>query len=541
MAKKNNKGFSLIEIIVAIAILTLLLTPIMNQLAQSMRTSRKAKEQQYVNESAVYELEYFQKTSIDDLKIEYAPGLVSNKKECTIYSYTKPVYDGSGNMISGASFNSTPIGIVEYNADVYDLGDVELGSENGVYNKQVVLDDLSNKVRAYVDASSKSYKICYEITKDDATSEMLSKFKLTNEGSMVNYDADGFVTEIVCVEAETMDDPNEVNLGNMQDLDVDTVAIIPGSASNFDSQAETKFYSMAMDRLRDLDYESWQQAILHTSSESVLTQYDYGASISKLTKIYVDELTDAEGKDYFLVKVDIYYNNGYKLVVNGDEHHFGNDISYNVFSQKFYTDVCPDIYFEYQPYTSDMYGNAVDGYTVTYASDDYIMIDNFVRDAKLYLYKPYNDQLNTSIGVKEEDYENNSIYTYYTDSTKSEVVDINLCYSSTTAAYLGGGMKIFTNLDTEEYDSPKESQFNCDFSKFDSKFTNVKSDREDASIFRDPFVRKKDNVYGETVTYLNSLNEDKRYRDRLYTITVTLTPADSGSNTVSLTGAKGEN
>lgn len=46
MAKNKNKGFTVVEIVIAIAILTLLLTPIVEQLAQTMRTNRIAKEQQ---------------------------------------------------------------------------------------------------------------------------------------------------------------------------------------------------------------------------------------------------------------------------------------------------------------------------------------------------------------------------------------------------------------------------------------------------------------------------------------------------------------
>ncbi|MGN0435555.1 MAG: prepilin-type N-terminal cleavage/methylation domain-containing protein, partial [Wujia sp.] len=64
MARNKNKGFSLIEIIVAIAIMTLLLTPIIKQLAQTMAVNRQAKEQQYANENAEYVLEYFQANSI---------------------------------------------------------------------------------------------------------------------------------------------------------------------------------------------------------------------------------------------------------------------------------------------------------------------------------------------------------------------------------------------------------------------------------------------------------------------------------------------
>ena len=43
MAKTNNKGFTLIEIVIAVAILSVLLTPILKQFANTLETSRKAK------------------------------------------------------------------------------------------------------------------------------------------------------------------------------------------------------------------------------------------------------------------------------------------------------------------------------------------------------------------------------------------------------------------------------------------------------------------------------------------------------------------
>ena len=65
MAKNSNKGFSLIEIIIAIAVLTLLLTPIVRQYSQTLQVTRIAKEQQEQNELAVYELEEFQRAPLD--------------------------------------------------------------------------------------------------------------------------------------------------------------------------------------------------------------------------------------------------------------------------------------------------------------------------------------------------------------------------------------------------------------------------------------------------------------------------------------------
>lgn len=516
MAKNNNKGFSLIEIVIAIAILTLLLTPIMRQLSQTMETSRRAKEQQYANESAVYELERVQRMPIEELDKEIVP--VNQVRSCAIV-------DSGGNTV----------GSVQYNLSIYDYGSVELGPKDSEYKKQVMLDDLSNRIRACDIADPDYYKIGYSYTEDDLSA--FPGYTLTSEGSLVHYDADGYIDSVVCEKADKVDDPNDVNLGNMHDLDNRKVAMINGTASNFDSQAETKFYSMAMDRLKELDYDSWQQALLHADNDGILNQYSY--SIDKLTKVYVDRLQELDGTKYYLIKVDVYYSNEYSIYVTNSEdgtksESFNDVISYNVFSQKFYTDKCPDIYFEYQPYTADVTGKITDGnYAVTYASDDYILVDNYVEDAKLYLYKPFNDQLNKSMNIGEDEYEKNTTYTYYTtqsayeNKTTSGIVDIHLGKANTSVK----NMSIYTNLKIED-------QFTCD--AITGKFIDVKSDRTGVAGSREAFV-EEEIIDGNKVRYLNQIADDIRKENRLYTVTVTLTPDYAGNNTVSLTGAKGEN
>ena len=67
MAKTNNKGFSLIEIVIAVAILSILLTPIIHQFSNTLNTSRRAKALQEANEKATYQMEEFQTVSRDEL------------------------------------------------------------------------------------------------------------------------------------------------------------------------------------------------------------------------------------------------------------------------------------------------------------------------------------------------------------------------------------------------------------------------------------------------------------------------------------------
>ena len=263
MAKTNNKGFTLIEIVIAVAILSVLLTPILKQFANTLETSRKAKALQEVNEMAGSEMEEFQTVSREDLNDRYGDPTIHADLSVTMY-------DTSANEIATD---------LTYSAYEYQLPESEIGAKRDKYSNVVVLDDLSNKVRAYGGESApKHYKVAYNLTSTELAA-FGEGFELTNEGSIVKYNDEGYVSAVVCTDTNSdgsavsyVQNPNDVNLGNMHDLDKNTVALILGGTSSFDSEAFSALFSKAMDHLRELDYESWQQALLNVDNESILSQ-----------------------------------------------------------------------------------------------------------------------------------------------------------------------------------------------------------------------------------------------------------------------------
>lgn len=484
MARKNNKGFSVIEIIIAITILSLLLVPIVKQISQTLKTSRQAKKQQYAMDNAVYLMEDFQKSSLSELATKYgAPVKKDDDVKCQLY-------DTSGTAIAG--------GLVSYNAYSYSAGVVELGHEKTSFTRTVVLDDLSTALMGYdvynvddtVTQGTKGYKMI------SATSA-IDGFTLNSEGHLVKYDDDGYVVGAVCEVVDRIDNPNEINLGNMQNMDSATVAIVPGSATNFDSQAENAFFSLAMEELKEHHYADWLQAMGHSSSDSILNQYYNLSNTTKVTKIYIDEKTDTDS--YYVVSVDVcYYNSS-----------LNETLDYNVYSQKFYMDECPAVYMEYQPYTAESGADSV-----IYAANDYILVDNYVEGAKIYLYKPFRDQMNVVAGVTDSQHVSPADgYKFYQQNGGTSTVTIHLC-SATNA---GEESNVYTNIDLSTFDTSV-------FSGFTSVTANNGTSRE-------------------AYTGLKKLSDDKRTQDRLYTINVILTPGsdDKVTNTISLTGAKGEN
>ena len=449
-----------------------------------------AKQQQYVMDDAVYLMEDFQKSSMEELETKYgAPSVKPEDVECKIY-------DTSGNDTGHT---------VKYHAYRYALSNVKMGPEQKEYTRVVVLDDLETALRGTFANVDLGFKMA------DATSAP-SGFILNSEGHAVKVNESGYVTAAVCETTDLVKNPNDVNLGNMQDMDSTKVAIVPGTSANFDAQAEKAFFSLAMEDLREKDPDAWTQAMGHTSSDSVINQaYSLNNNI-KLTKVYINKESDA-GKDYYIVSVDVYY---YNSVIN-------KTLSYNVYSQKFYMDECPATYIEFQPY-------AVESSTsyVIYALNEYIMIDNFVPEAKIYLYKPYSDQMLATAVQTDASFDtvDNStgqkLYKFYTQKNKTTAVNIHLC--SLNSYLLDDGSpasNVYTNIHKDNFDTDVIPG---------TLFAEVKTD----SV-----------TYPDRTAYdgLKYISEDERFQSRLYTINVTLNPVtdEAGSNAVTFTGAKGEN
>lgn len=565
MAKTNNKGFSLIEIVIAVAILSILLTPIIHQFANTLNTSRRAKALQEANEKASYQMEEFQTVSRDELDKDtyYGKPTETNNIVAELYS------------TDGVSLSKT----VEYNTYKYTLPDCEIGAKKDKYSNVVVLDDLANKVRAQGNASDPThYKIAYGLTKTDLE-KFGDGFELTNEGSIVKYTS-GVVTAVACTDTTAdgdpvsyIADPNEVNLGNMHDLDKNSVALIMGGTSSFDTEAFSALFSKAMDHLRELDYDSWEQALLNVDSESILSA-DTLSTSDRLIKIYTDQKTDAQGKDYYVVKVDVYYNYSYSIQVEDldpskqNQNSFNDTVSYTIFSQKFYTKEPPEIYFEYQPYCISEKGEAVQ-----YKADDYFLFDNHVDGCRLYLYKPYRDQMNANADLSQYD-SKGEYYTYYTNTSNATKVKIHLASktNNNVSVSLGADGKpdatntldrvyIFTNLDINGYAEGESSDVQFISDEYSDKFKYVKGENETKQGTSDDDTNvvypkyKLGTVYTinqvdesgvplpqDSKAVLYTLKQDTRKSDRMYTVTVTLTPLNNKAlNTIQLSGARGVN
>lgn len=566
MAKNNNKGFSLLEIVVAITILTLLLTPILQQLAQTMATNRKTKEQQYANENAEYVLQYVQSNSQNDIasgtdavsgiKVTNPSDTVENTHTCYMYCLDPATGNISQIYMTDGSGAQVPAS-VEYNTYSYRLNDVELGARNTVYSRLVVMDDLSVKVGAFTDKDGKAYRISYN------NSTAYSGYELTSEGSLVQYsdisgvdlngdgEDDKYVSAIVCTEysGSASSDPNELNVGNMHDIDANHMALINGYATEYDEQARNDLYLELLELYKNStnanDRARWEQEV---KRQNYIANTNYTENIRKLTVLnIIKDMTNS----CWAVSVDVVYEGDLKTQ-SGITKFIQKE--YTVWAQNFdfadFGDVtCPEIYFEYQPFATSIDKTTK---TVQYAAIDYILVNNEAKDAKIYLYKPLWDQAvstyysssdkliveslkNTDNYYRENDYafdpdRNNTLY--------QKKAYINIVSANDMTA--GNSFTIYTNIDisgeTATWSSDNQFAFNVNI--FDAYFMIYSTDAFGNTTSTKRSVSGTSNL---NLSYIKSIEDEESKGNRLYTVTVTLTPESENANTVVLTGAKGAN
>ncbi len=432
MVRKKNRGFSLIEVIVAVAVLTLLMAPIIKQVIQTLQTSAQAKERQAAIENAEYVLNYMQETPVSKLntlagKLGATPAADAEGKTITesidggTLKFTSCVSTPAANCflwtngpyasvddymkrdpISDSQVTaalSSAVG-VPYSATTYTLEDTSISRGDKMYQRKVTVDNL----RAVVAANDATIETNFS---DGAIAALKGEgFTITTEGAAVKYDeTTGLVTDIVVSKVVGMRSPNGSGTSYMQDLDSSKVAIIQGSASNFDAQAETDLYNLKMNRLKASRPDDWVQAML-SKGGSVLDTRLFNDNVSKMTRVSIVSGYDKDRKlKYYDVDCTVFYED-YLIKTGGSGTEKAKDsdaaievdaedmdidqtvpevLTYNAYTHRFYTNQAPDIYLVYEPYVANGNNYSNNDYILTY---DGVLYGPNEKHAKMYIIKP---------------------------------------------------------------------------------------------------------------------------------------------------------
>ena len=587
MVRKKNKGFSLIEVVVAVAILTLLISPILAQVIQTLSVSAAAKEKQYAVENAEYVLNYIQETPVSKLNLlsSKLPGVIGTNSDGSVktesideklqFSSVKTVSDQAcipyicgtyadiDTYLARSAVSSTavtsafsaPLTFVEYSATTYTLDQAKLGKKKNTYNRKVTLDNL----RAQLAGQGLTVETNFSAEAINYLKE--HGFEITTEGAAVKYNDQGLAVGILCSSVVGIESPNGIGTSYMQDLDSTKVAIIQGAASNFDAQAENDLYNLKMNRLKAANPNAWVQAMNSQTGSTILNTTLFNDNVSKLTKITIvsgeDTTRPAGQQRYFDVDCIVYYEDYLaKNPAAATGGAAGSDaaagisdmttdltvpdvLTYNAYSHRFYTNQAPDVYLIYEPYVADGKEYASKDYIATYDGVNYGADE---KHAKMYIIKPNNSRIAEKIPGKR---------TFYTslNSTSNRLVDI---YVNQLKLKTGGNdaMTIYTNVDldnfkTDKIDTPSNKIGVCygtnraEYYGVVKSVTGGETNKLDRYAVDTEITRE---AYPDG--YIKDISEDVTLSDRVYTVTVQLDKLDKdgnveSGNSIRLSGAKG--
>lgn len=458
MTIQKNKGFSLVDVLVAVAVMALLISPIIIQTFTAIDTNQKSKEKQVVVDNANMVMEYFKSTSkknlvVGDVSDDVYIQSVSPETLVTCKLYQD---DGSEYVCPKAVSTDPDVKQFDYSVTDYILGEVRLGRESGldksaetsaqqaitgsgnIYSRKVILDDLNNialenkcKIK-YYDNYTDGKAALDQIRNADTETDPNKMWKLTSEYSLVKYDANNHIIAAVVEDHDvSYTNPNSFGLGNIQDLDSSKMAIIQGNATSVDRQFYDDFIgslaSLVAEHKDDLiSRDIWKN---YNTTEKIRTSFDNTreneATFSRVIVISVKAKNVVSDKAVgYSVKVSAKYKVTHSFLneYNGNNNYVYTN-SYPLFEQDFNTNESPDLFFIYEPFIIN--DNAT--YT-SYAYNDYIVIDSdkytsTEKASKLYLIKPdktwaqvYNKDRNvtddgsTTIKQLKEDNENFNYY-----------------------------------------------------------------------------------------------------------------------------------
>jgi len=494
MSKSNNKGISLIDVIIAVAVMSILISPIIAQVITTVDTSSRAKERQYVIDDADKVMDYFRSNSLKELSQTGYKGediTISNLTEsevtCTAYDFEA----------SGSEDYDTPsTKVLKYKAKDYTLGVYDdatgtispyeiLGRENNRYTRTVTIDDLSNVVL------ENGLVINYNAGKGDTAADEERKqkltdlgFEFTNEGAAVMYDSDGHVNAVACLHSSSTSytNPNKAT-PIITDIDSEKMAIIEGDASSIDNQFQNDFIGNLMSIVARK--KSTLEAQPYGANGQ--TMYDYYQDKDNLNSAFDDaranndfyrlikltvvgENVVADKPSHYRVKCEVFYKAQYTFI--GES--FGTDADnekfrYTVFDRTFNTSEPPDVFFVYEPFVKK-----TDASYTAYAEHDFITIksDKYTSGAvdgydpsKVYLIKADSTWAEEVVGTKNnggvkrtsqqiaQDKKDNDTdpqhyynYFYYVDNGVNVPVDINVNQITDSTDATALPIQIITNI-----------------------------------------------------------------------------------------------
>jgi prepilin-type N-terminal cleavage/methylation domain-containing protein len=320
MNRFRNKGVTLIEIIISVAIFGILMVPIVSKLIQSMKIADTAKTAQNR-----YELAENMMENVKNSDTFSEANIADSSNNCND-SYLKSIsVSGSDVKVYKSTGKKSAAGTHDWDGYIV-VGKTEVGSKKTEYNYAIALDN-----------------------------EEYANLEDSNTGNAA--------TDYV--------NPNNMSLAMIENLDATKVALINGTIGNYDLTVTSAFMSKKLDVLKVGDKTRWEQ---YTKQQADIVAFP-NDTVTRVIEVAVKNSKDGSQDAYTVTCTLKYVENS--TVVLKDGVYAGRKLSdyldpieYVPYEQTF-TGKLPNIYLMYNPCL----------YNSNYMKNDYILLDTSGLDA----------------------------------------------------------------------------------------------------------------------------------------------------------------
>lgn len=335
-SRQLNSGFTIVEVLIALAVLSVLIISIASVISSSLNNSVTSKELQYRNELAENLLEYAKGDSVDNiLNTSY----FTDAMGCYDVYANDPVNVSYGTKAPGTGLGSasdTANSQYDYEVTRNEGGSMVTATEYALYDRNIITGKMD------IGTTHETYSWLMEISSED-----YAKKEADSAGAFVN--------------------PNNTKLGIVEDMDYTKVALIPGTIANYDAGVSNAFLTRKLQLLRELDPTRYE-AYVRDADTGAVNPFA-GDKVRRRIIISAKNLPASEGGGYEVTCVLKYTDDSSYVMTSGTRMKDAlisrdlNEVEYKPFSQ--YYDELPNIYL--------MYNVCV--YNGAYADEDYIILD----------------------------------------------------------------------------------------------------------------------------------------------------------------------
>ncbi len=429
MRRKMNKGISMVEILISIAIFALLMIPIVQGIVSSVKNTTNAKTLQYRNEFAENMMEYVKQDSLVDI--------MNGDYFSSVGSYTS---SGAG-MDTKATFYTEIAG--KYDESLGKLATAIETTTGSKPNLEVTALSRTD------DGTGDEIKYPYE------SYRISGKVNLGTEHDTYSYVmeiSNKYYAEKRMNSLDTYVDPNHLELGVVEDIDHTKVALINGTIANYDQTVTDAFSTKKIELLKSVDPD-WYEIYTEQSGDVLLFTDDEGARLITVT------VSGSEDKGY-KVECSLKYRDDFsRLSVYSDSDVQDAIDNYSIEYKPFVFvyDVDPTTGKATLPNIYLMYNTCI--YNKRFVKHDYIAIDTsgVKDDTKVNCFvvetaETYSKNLtaaNKDLGERDADGNLTSTPTLYNTNALSGVKhrrDVKIHMAATSGSKLEN-LSVYHNFD----------------------------------------------------------------------------------------------